>query len=136
MANQIQLILDTAGTPMDISDYIMQQTDIVETPIYTEGAAAGTSKVGTPIYDRLQTLYTFSVPLKPDLQAVYAQIEAKVKGGAMYVEYTSFRDDSNVTMYGLCSLSQAQYVQTIDRNGQSSRVYAGSVLTFEGYERP
>ena len=135
MANQIHLILDTTGTPLDVSDYIMQQTDIVETPVYTDGAAAGTSKVGTPIYDRLQTLYTFSVPLKPDLQAVYAQIEAKVKSGAMYVEYTSFRSASDVTMYGLCSISQAQYVQTIDRNGASSRVYAGAVLTFEGYER-
>ena len=77
--NNIHMILDSQGTPLDISDYIMQATGIVEEPIYTSGSAGGTSKMGTPIYDRLQTLYRFTVPLKPNVQAVFAQIERKVR---------------------------------------------------------
>lgn len=136
MANNIHMILDSqGGTPLDISDYIMQKDRIRETPVYTSGPAGGTSKLGTPIYDRLQTLYRFTVPLKPGLQAVYAQIERKVKANAFYVTYTSYRDEADVTLYGQCSLSEAQYVKTIDRDGVTSRVYAGPSITFEGYER-
>ena len=135
MANNIHLILDSQGTPLDISDYIMQQTDIEEEPIYTEGPAAGKAKVGTPIYDRLRTLYRFSVPLKPGLQNVYAAIEAKIAAGAFYVTYTSYRSPTDVTLFGQCTFSRAQFVKIIDRDGSEHRVYAGPSITFEGYER-
>lgn len=135
MANNIHLILDSQGTPLDISDYIQQQTNIVEVPIYNEGPAAGTSKVGTPIYDRLRTCYRFTVPLKPNIQPVYAAIEAKIAQGAYYVTYTSYRSPYDVELYGQCTLNQAGYVKTIDRDGAERRIYAGPSITFEGYER-
>ena len=134
MAN-INLILDSQGTPLDISGDIMQQTGIRETPIYTSGPNGGTSKMGTPIYDRLKTLYRFTVPLKPGLQNVYAAIEDKVKAGPYYVTYTSYRSASDVTLFGLCTLNEAGYVKKIDRDGSEKRVYAGPSVTFEGYER-
>ena len=135
MANNIHMILDANGTPFDISDYIMQQTSIVETPVYTNGPAAGTSKMGTPIYDRLRTLYQFTVPLKPAPQSVYAAIEEKVKANAFYVTYTSYRSATDVTLFGQCTLNAAQYVDTIQRDGSAQRIYAGPSITFEGYER-
>lgn len=135
MANTIHMILDSQGTPLDISDYIMQQTDIVETPVYTEGPAAGVSKMGTPIYDRLQTLYAFTVPLKPDVQGVYELIEAKVKTGPFYVTYTSYRGSSDVELFGQVTMNAARYVMVTDRNGSPERVYAGPSISFTGYER-
>ena len=134
MAN-INLILDSQGTPLDISGDIMQQTGITESPIYTSGPNGGTSKMGTPIYDRLKTLYRFTVPLKPGLQAVYAAIEDKIKAGPFYVTYTSFRSPTDVTLFGQCTMNQAQFVKVIDRDGSEKRVYAGPSITFEGYER-
>lgn len=133
--NNIHMILDSQGTPLDISDYIMQATGIVEEPIYTSGSAGGTSKMGTPIYDRLQTLYRFTVPLKPNVQAVFAQIERKVRANAFYVTYTSFQAAADVELFGQCTLNAAQYVKTINRDGTETRVYAGPSITFEGYER-
>ena len=133
--NNIHMILDSQGTPLDISDSIMQRTRIIEAPVYTQGPAAGSAKVGTPIYDRLRTLYRFTVPLKPGLQAVYAAIEAKVAQGPFYVTYTSYRSPSDVELFGLCTLNEAQYVKTINRDGSETRVYAGPSITFEGYER-
>ncbi len=136
MANNIHMILDSRGnSPLDISDYIMQQTDIREQPVYTQGPAGGTSKMGTPIYDRLETLYRFTVPLKPNFQAVYAQIERKVKANAFYVTYTSYRAPEDVTLYGQCTLNEARFVSVVDRDGAERRVYAGPSITFEGYER-
>lgn len=133
--NNIHMILDSQGTPLDISDYIMQMTGIQEEPVYTSGSAGGTSKMGTPIYDRLQTLYRFTVPLKPNVRAVYAQIEQKVTANAFYVKYTSFRQAEDVELYGQCRLNAARYVDTITRDGTKTRVYAGPSITFEGYER-
>ena len=133
--NNIHMILDSQGTPLDISDYIMQATGIVEEPIYTSGSAGGTSKMGTPIYDRLQTLYRFTVPLKPNVQAVFEQIERKVRANAFYVTYTSFQAAADVELFGQCRLNAAQYVKTINRDGTETRVYAGPSITFEGYER-
>lgn len=135
MANNIHMILDANGTPFDISDYIMQQTGIVETPIYIDGPAGGTSKMGTPIYDRLRTLYRFTVPLKPATRATYQAIEAKVSENAFYVTYTSYRQAADVTLYGQCTLNEARYVDTIQRDGSTQRIYAGPSITFEGYER-
>jgi len=135
MANNIHMILDANGTPLDISDYIMQQTAIVETPIYVNGQAGGTSKMGTPIYDRLRTLYQFTVPLKPGPRAIYEAIENKVKENAFDVTYTSYRAAADVTLYGQCVLNAAQYVDTINYDGSPQRIYAGPSITFEGFER-
>lgn len=130
----ITMILDAAGiSPLDISDYIMQQTDIKEEPIYTSGPAAGTSKRGTPIYDRLRTMYRFSVPLIPADQATYAAIEKKCQTNQMRVTYTSMTAAANVTMTGQCTFSRAGYVKTIDYDGSERRIYAGPTITFEGW---
>lgn len=130
----ITMILDSGGRyPLDITPYIMQMTDIQERPIYTEGPAAGTSKRGTPIHDRLQTLYRFSVPLIPAPQGVYAQIECKCQANEMQVTYTSFTHELPVTMTGQCTFSAAGYVQTIQRDGEEQRIYAGPTITFEGW---
>ena len=91
--------------------------------------------MGTPIYDRLQTLYRFTVPLKPNVQAVFAQIERKVRANAFFVTYTSFQAAADVELFGQCRLNAAQYVKTINRDGTETRVYAGPSITFEGYER-
>lgn len=136
MANTIHMILDSQGTPLDISDYIMQQTDIMETPVYTEGPAAGVSKMGTPIYDRLQTNYMFTVPLKPNAQSIYALIEAKVAASnGFYVTYTSYRSAADVELFGQVTLNAAQFVTVTNRFGSPERVYAGPSITFTGYER-
>lgn len=132
----INMILDSQGTPLDISAYIMQQTGIVESPVYTEGPAAGVSKMGTPIYDRLKTLYTFTVPLKPNLASIYALIEAKIaESNGFYVTYTSYRSGADVELFGQVVLNEAQFVTVTDRAGSPERVYAGPSITFTGYER-
>ena len=130
----ITMILDAGGSyPLDITPYIMQMTDITEEPVYTSGVNEGTSKVGTPIHDRLQTLYRFSVPLIPAPQSVYAPIERRCRKNEMQVTYTSFTQASPVTMTGQCTFSRAGYVQTIQRDGEEQRIYSGPVITFEGW---
>lgn len=130
----ITMILDAGGlSPLDITPYIMQQTDIQEEPIYTSGPASGTSKRGTPIFDRLRTLYRFSVPLIPADQATYAAIEKKCQANEMQVTYTSMTSASPVTMTGQCSFSRAGYVKTIEYDGTDRRIYAGPTITFEGW---
>lgn len=130
----ITMILDAGGLdPLDITPYIMQETDITEMPVYTEGPAAGMSKRGTPIHDRLQTLYNFTVPLIPAPQGVYAIIEKVCQKNEMQVTYTSLTQPTPVTMTGQCTFSQAGYVQTIERDGETLRIYAGPTITFEGW---
>ena len=131
----ISMVLDAGGiSPLDISDYIMQQTDITEEPVYTSGPAAGQSKRGTPINDRLKTLYRFTVPLKPLPQDIYALIERKCQANEMQVIYTSMTQDLPVTRTGQCSFSRAGYVKTIERDGEELRIYAGPTITFEGWD--
>lgn len=128
------LILDVSGTPLDISAYVQQKTDIYEEPVYTSGVAEGKSKVGTPIYDRLRTIYRFSVPLKPNVQSIYALIDAKCRMNKMSVTYTSYTQPTPRTLTGQCTFSRAQFVKTINRDGVEENVYAGPTITFEGYE--
>lgn len=130
----ITMILDAAGiSPLDISDYIMQQTDIAEEPVYTSGPNEGMSKRGTPIHDRLQTLYRFSVPLIPADQATYAAIEKRCQMGEMACTYTSMTQPEPVTLIGQATFSRAGYVKTIERDGDTMRIYAGPTITFEGW---
>lgn len=130
----ITMILDAAGlSPLDISDYIMQQTDISEEPVYTSGPNQGMSKRGTPINDRLQTLYRFSVPLIPADQAIYAMIEKRCQLNEMACTYTSMTQPEPVTLIGQATFSRAGYVKTIDFDGSERRIYAGPTITFEGW---
>ena len=128
------MILDAAGvSPLDISDYIMQQTNITEEPIYTSGPNEGVSKVGTPIHDRLRTLYRFTVPLIPAGQAIYAAIEMRCRMNTMACTFTSMTAPEPVTMIGQATFSRAGYVKTIERDGVTQRIYAGPTITFEGW---
>lgn len=130
----ITMILDAAGiSPLDISDYIMQQTDISEEPVYTSGPNEGMSKRGTPIHDRLRTLYRFSVPLIPADQATYAAIERRCQMNEMACTYTSMTQPEPVTLIGQATFSRAGYVKTIERDGDTMRIYAGPTITFEGW---
>ena len=130
----ITMILDAAGlSPLDISDCIMQQTDISEEPVYTSGPNEGMSKRGTPIHDRLQTLYRFSVPLIPADQATYAAIEKRCQMSEMACTYTSMTQPEPVTLIGQATFSRAGYVKTIERDGDTMRIYAGPTITFEGW---
>lgn len=131
----ITMILDAGGiSPLDISDYIMQQTDINEEPVYSSGPASGMSKRGTPIYDRLKTIYRFTVPLKPLPQAIYAQIERKCQANEMQVSYTSMTQPYPVTRIGQCTFSRVGYVKEINYDGDDLRIYAGPTITFEGWD--
>lgn len=130
----ITMILDAAGiSPLDISDYIMQQTNINEEPIYTAGPNEGMSKRGTPIHDRLRTLYRFSVPLIPASQAIYEAIEMRCRMNKMACTYTSMTAPEPVTLIGQATFSRAGYVKTIERDGVTERIYAGPTITFEGW---
>jgi len=120
----INLILDVTGTALDISSYIMQKTDIVETPVYTNGLNVGTAKTGNPIFDRLNTRYQFSVPLKPLPRSVLAQIDAKCRLNEMSITYTSYTSGADITKVAQCSLSQSSFAVSRDEN-----VYAGAVIT-------
>lgn len=130
----ITMILDAAGiSPLDISDCIMQQTDITEEPVYTYGPNEGMSKRGTPIHDRLRTMYRFSVPLIPADQATYAAIEKRCQMNMMSCTYTSMTQPQPVTLVGQATFSRAGYVKTIERDGVTQRIYAGPTITFEGW---
>lgn len=130
----ITMILDAGGlAPLDITDYIMQQTDIYEEPVYTSGPNEGTSKRGTPIHDRLRTLYRFIVPLIPADQATYAAIEKRCQMNEMAVIYTSMTQPEPVMMTGQCTFSRAGYVKTIEYDNAERRIYAGPTITFEGW---
>lgn len=131
----ITMILDVGSiAPLDITPYIMQQTEIYEEPIYSDGPAAGMSKAGTPIYDRLAArMYRFTVPLVPAPQSVYAPIERKCRLNEQQVTFTSLTQALPVTMTGQCTFSRAGYVQTIQRDGEEQRIYAGPTITFEGW---
>ena len=130
----ITMILDAGGLePLDITECIQQMTDITEEPIYSTGPAEGMSKRGTPIHDRLQTLYRFSVPLIPGPREIYAQIEKRCQMSEMQVTYTSMTAAEPATMTGQCTFSRAGYVQTIERDGEQHRIYSGPTITFEGW---
>lgn len=118
------LILDTQGTPLDISSYIMQKTDIIEQPVYTNGTNVGTAKTGNPIFDRLNTRYKFAVPLKPLPQSILQQIDEKCRLNEMSITYTSYTSGANVTKIAQCSLSASNYALSKDE-----RIYHGSVIT-------
>lgn len=130
----ITMILDAgSSSPLDISQYIMQETNIFEEPVYTSGPAEGMSKRGTPIHDRLRTMYRFSVPLIPAGQATYAAIEKRCQMNEMQVTYTSFTMPEPITLTGQCSFSRAGYVKAVEYDGTERRIYAGPTITFEGW---
>lgn len=117
----MKLILDT----LDISEYVNQKIDIAETPTYVDGLNLGTAKTGVPIFNRIHTRYSLSIPLKPLPQSVYSQIISKCELNEMSVEYTSARAVDTIGAVAQCSLSQWKYAT--EWAGQ--RIYHGCTLT-------
>lgn len=122
MANFV-LIIDGA----DFSDCIMQKTDIVETPDYINGPNAGTSKVGTPIWDRVRTAYGFEQAIKPLPRARYEALARACEPNEVTLTYTSFLSASPVTVRAQLFLSRIQYA-TEAWNGP---IYHGAKLQAE-----
>lgn len=122
MANFV-LIIDGA----DFSDCVMQKTDIIETPDYINGPNAGTSKVGTPIWDRVRTAYGFEQAIKPLSRARYEALARACEPNEVTLTYTSFLSASPVTVRAQLFLSRIQYA-TEAWNGP---IYHGAKLQAE-----
>lgn len=124
-----RLILNaTSANPLDISKWINQRNDINESPNYVDGANIGQSKNGKPIFDRINTLYSFSVPLIPIPQSVFQEIIRACEASQMYVRYDSAR--GNVVERAQASLSGWKYALTVD----GVKIYHGCVITIQGAE--
>lgn len=112
---------------VDFSDCVMQRQDIFETPNYINGPNTGTSKVGTPIWDRVRTAYGFEQPIRPLTRARYAALAAACEPNEVTLTYTSFRDASPITVKAQLSLSRLQYAT----EAWSGHIYHGAVLRAE-----
>lgn len=112
---------------VDFSDCVMQRTDIQETPEYINGPNAGTSKVGTPIWDRVRTAYSFEQPIKPLPRARYLALARACEPNEVTLTYNSFQDTAPRTVRAQLALSRIQYA-TESWNGP---IYHGSKLQAE-----
>lgn len=112
---------------VDFSDCIQQRTDIQETPDYINGPNTGKSKVGTPIWDRVNTTYGFSQPLKPLPRERYEQLARACEPNEVTLTYKSFLAAGTRTVRAQLSLSRIQYA-TEAWNGM---IYHGAKLNAE-----
>lgn len=112
---------------VDFSDCMMQRTDIQETPEYINGPNAGTSKVGTPIWDRVRTAYSFEQPVKPLPRARYLALARACEPNEVTLTYTSFQGATPKTVRAQLALSRIQFA-TESWNGL---IYHGSKLQAE-----
>lgn len=112
---------------VDFSDCIMQRQGIVETPVYKNGINAGVSKIGTPIWDRVNTLYTFEIPCKPLPRARYAALAAACAPNSVQLTYNSFRSASTVTATAQLTLAPVQYAMEYG----GTKIYYGAKITAE-----
>lgn len=117
------LIIDGA----DFSDCIMQKNDIQETPDYINGPNAGTSKVGTPIWDRVNTAYSYQIPIKPLTRARYAALAAACEPNEVTLTYNTVQAAAPRTVRAQLALSRIQFA-TESWNGL---IYHGAKLHAE-----
>lgn len=122
MANFV-FIIDGA----DFSDCIMQREGIVETPDYIAGINEGTSKVGTPIWDRIRTAYKFRQQLKPLPRARLEAFARACEPNIVTITYTSFLSADPVTARAQLRMGAAQYAMDYG----SSRIYYGASVEVE-----
>lgn len=112
---------------VDFSDCIMQKTNIQETPDYINGPNSGMSKVGTPIWDRVNTAYEFEQPIKPLPRARYLALARACEPNEVTLTYTSFQAQVPRTVRAQLSLSKIQFA-TDSWNGP---IYHGSTIRAE-----
>lgn len=122
MAN-FMLIIDG----VNFSDCVQQQTDIFETPQYVEGPNGGMSKVGTPIWDRVNTLYHFEQPLKPLPKARLVQLARACEPNEVTLTYQSFLQASPRTVKAQLTISRTQF----GVSGWNGDIYYGGTLAAE-----
>lgn len=111
----------------DFSDCVMQREDITETPDYISGINEGTSKVGTPIWDRVRTAYKFRQPLKPLPRARLEAFARACEPNVVTVTYTSFLSAAPVTKRAQLRMGAAQYA--VDYG--DTRIYYGASVEVE-----
>lgn len=111
----------------DFSDCIMQREDITETPDYINGINEGTSKVGTPIWDRVRTAYKFRVPLKPLPRARLAAFARACEPNSVTLTYNTLLESTPVTKRAQLRMGAAQYATDYG----SSKIYYGADVEVE-----
>lgn len=112
---------------VDFSDCIMQREDIVDTPNYINGINQGTSKVGTPIWDRVRTTYNFTQPLKPLPRARLMEFAAACEPNEVTLTYLSMQGEAPITRRAQLKMTAAQYAT--DYGGV--RIYYGAKVNVE-----
>lgn len=122
MANNFVFIIDG----VDFSDCITQREDIKETPQYIDGRNAGTSKVGTPIWDRVRTTYGYTQPLKPLPRQRLAQFARACEPNSVTLTYNSFLDGSPVTKKAQLKMGAVQYA-----TNYGTKIYYGASVSVE-----
>lgn len=112
---------------VDFSDCLQQRNEIQETPDYINGPNAGTSKVGTPIWDRVNTAYGWQQALKPLPRARYEALAKACEPNEVTLTYTSFMSSTPKTVRAQLALSRIRYA-TESWNGS---IYHGATISAE-----
>lgn len=123
MANRQTLIID--GT--DYSNYIQQNVDVNETPIYVNGENAGNSKAATAIWDRKGVRYSNSFLLKPLPRSKFDALRKATIANSVTVRVTTSRADAPISIEAQITMTAYSYATT--HSGE--RIYTGASITIE-----
>lgn len=110
---------------LDVSRLTFKYKDLEESPIYVHGENEGTSKAGTPIWDRVRTRYSANIPLVPMTDDQLREILAAAEVCPQTVEYETAR--GTVITKAAVTVSGYRYAMELD----GERLYHGAVVTIE-----
>lgn len=113
---------------IDFSEYIQQETDIIETMRKVVGPAQGDALDGTTIPDLIKVKWDPAFRLKPLPQSMMAQLIPLMESETVTISYTSVKLGSVLREIEAMPVSMSiQYATTF--NGE--RIYADTPISFE-----
>lgn len=113
---------------IDFSEYIQQETDIIETMRKVTGPAQGDALDGTTIPDLIKVKWDPAFRLKPLPQSMMAQLIPLMESETVTISYTSVKLGSVLREIEAMPVSMSiQYATTF--NGE--RIYADTPISFE-----
>lgn len=113
---------------IDFSEYIQQETDIIETMRKVVGPAQGDALDGTTIPDLIKVKWDPSFRLKPLPQSMMAQLIPLMEEETVTISYTSVKLGLELREIEAMPVSMSiQYATTF--NGE--RIYADTPISFE-----
>lgn len=113
---------------IDFSEYIQQETDIIETMRKVVGPAQGDALDGTTIPDLIKVKWDPAFRLKPLPQSMMAQLIPLMESETVTISYTSVKLGLELREIEAMPVGMSiQYATTF--NGE--RIYADTPISFE-----